>query len=882
MKRSGSVALVCASVLFPLVSILAAPRAGAQTSGLVAAYSFDEGTGTVTADRSGNGNTGTLVNGVAWYSAGKYGNAVSFDGSNDRIDVADSNSLDLRTGMTLEAWVRPTVTGGYRTVVLKEVAGELVYGLYGLDSDHGGRSSGWARIGNNSSFVDGTTALPLSVWSHVAVTYDGAQFRMYLNGVLTRTTALSGTLTVSTLPLRIGGNAIWGEYFGGQIDEVRVYNRALAIAELQADMTTPITATSGGNTDTVPPQVSVSTPVNGATVSGTVSVTATASDNSAVAGVQFKVAGTNVGSEDTTSPYSVSWNTTGLTNGNYSITAVARDTNQNTATSMPVVVSVNNAVADTTSPTVSFTAPARNATVTGTITVSAMASDNVGVTGVQFLLDGANLGVEDAAAPYDTSWNTTTATNATHQLSVIARDAVGHSTTATRTVTVSNSTGGGGGGGGGGTGGGSPLSIDGSRRFQTMDGFGVSANSASWDNGELQPALDMLADQGGSTIWRVIVEMMDWETQNDNSDPNVFNWTYYNTVYSSPKFQELWSTMAYLNQKGVTANLMLNFMGRSPSWMGGASLPAAMEDEWVETVASAAYYARNVRGLSFGLFAPNNEPDWDGIEGVRMDAFQYPRVMRKLAVKLDSLGMSDLKLVGADTADVTSGVNWYIPELLRDSTLMGKIDHFSLHAYGGSTGGLDGVIKRSSYPSKNFWITEVSNIWQAIPAITEGASSVLVWDGYDSVYQHAILAGRGSSPPNDAGNGPALLAYSTSTHRYTPRKAFYQFAQLFKFVPAGSVRIGTTSQSTGITFLAFTHPGTGRVTLVGRNESTSSVKFSGTLSNLATSVPAFEFYYTDGSANLTRGTNVAVSNGAFTFTAPSESVFTLTYSGSTN
>ena len=66
-------------------------------------------------------------------------------------------------------------------------------------------------------------------------------------------------------------------------------------------------------------------------------------------------------------------------------------------------------VPDTTAPTVSVTAPANGATVTGTVTVSATASDNVGVAGVQFLLDGVNLGAEDTSSPYAVSWNTTTA-----------------------------------------------------------------------------------------------------------------------------------------------------------------------------------------------------------------------------------------------------------------------------------------------------------------------------------------------------------------------------------------------------------------------------------------------------------------------------------------
>ena len=95
---------------------------------------------------------------------------------------------------------------------------------------------------------------------------------------------------------------------------------------------------------------------------------------------------------------------------------------------------------DTTPPTVSLTAPANNATVSGSaVTVSANASDDTGVVGVQFKLDGTNLGSEDTTSPYSTTWNTTTASNGTHTLTAVARDAAGNSTTAsTVTVTVNN------------------------------------------------------------------------------------------------------------------------------------------------------------------------------------------------------------------------------------------------------------------------------------------------------------------------------------------------------------------------------------------------------------------------------------------------------------
>jgi hypothetical protein len=95
---------------------------------------------------------------------------------------------------------------------------------------------------------------------------------------------------------------------------------------------------------------------------------------------------------------------------------------------------------DTTPPAVSLTAPVNNATVSGsTVTVSANASDNVGVVGVQFKLDGANLGSEAATAPYNVSWNSSHAANGPHTLTAVTRDAAGNQTTsASISVVVSN------------------------------------------------------------------------------------------------------------------------------------------------------------------------------------------------------------------------------------------------------------------------------------------------------------------------------------------------------------------------------------------------------------------------------------------------------------
>jgi hypothetical protein len=110
--------------------------------------------------------------------------------------------------------------------------------------------------------------------------------------------------------------------------------------------------------DAVPPSVSITSPSNGASVSGTINLTASASDDAGVAGVQFKRnTNTLIGSEDTGSPYSVSWDTTGVSDGSHTIIAVARDAAGNYATSSSITITVDN-----TAPTVESLSPADNAT----------------------------------------------------------------------------------------------------------------------------------------------------------------------------------------------------------------------------------------------------------------------------------------------------------------------------------------------------------------------------------------------------------------------------------------------------------------------------------------------------------------------------------------
>src|SRR3954469_15069286 len=133
-------------------------------------------------------------------------------------------------------------------------------------------------------------------------------------------------------------------------------------------------------------------------------------------------------------------NSATVANGSHTLAARARDAAGNQTTSAPVGITTSNVAPDTQAPSVSLTAPLSGATVSGAVTVSANASDNVGVVGVQFLLDGAALGAEDtSASPYSATWNTTTAASGAHTLTAVARDAAGNVATSVGVgVTVAN------------------------------------------------------------------------------------------------------------------------------------------------------------------------------------------------------------------------------------------------------------------------------------------------------------------------------------------------------------------------------------------------------------------------------------------------------------
>ena len=435
-----------------------------------------------------------------------------------------------------------------------------------------------------------------------------------------------------------------------------------------------------------------------------------------------------------------------------------------------------------------------------------------------------------------------------------------------------------------------PVTVDGARTYQLIEGFGANINHRSWNANELPPVLDALIDQAGMTLFRVIFDNNDWEATNDNSDPNLMNWTYYNQIYSSADFQKMWDLGAYLNQRGITDGLMFNFQGIGPDWLGGSDLTSGYESEWAEMVASLLVYARYTQHLKFTLVGPDNEQDYVGNQGVRMTVPQYTNALHILAELLDSKGLSDVRFVGPDLAGTST--DW-LTAMMDDPVIMAKLAHFGLHSYYDQAGGSSGIydfLQQSAYPDRTYWMTEF-NVWcddcngiqgdgnswdyasgaarYLLYHLAYGASAALVWDGYDGQYNYYDYPGGWSFW--------GLFAVddtNAETRTYTPRKSFYTLAQISKFVQPGAQQIDVTPWPTSDPILAFYHPNSGQVTLTGINSSSGTFALSGILTHLPP-VASFDLYYTDSTTNLCYSSTIPVTAGAFTATVPANCVFTL-------
>ncbi|MBI4174141.1 MAG: hypothetical protein HY517_00725, partial [Candidatus Aenigmarchaeota archaeon] len=197
---------------------------------------FEEGSTNSTADHSVYRNNGTLVNGTAWNTSGKFGNALTFDGVNDYVEVAHNNSLNLGVGgYSISAWFKTSAIGKSEDIVDKgTLSAQYQFTILSNDRLF---SSTWAGAGQFNIY--GSSNVSDGRWHHgvVAISADGLTGKIYVDGVLDNTSTSSTAYnTDNTGNLLVGAD--WAKasgFFNGTIDEVKIFNRTLTAAEVYAE-----------------------------------------------------------------------------------------------------------------------------------------------------------------------------------------------------------------------------------------------------------------------------------------------------------------------------------------------------------------------------------------------------------------------------------------------------------------------------------------------------------------------------------------------------------------------------------------------------------------------------------------------------------------------
>ncbi|MBN2269004.1 MAG: zf-HC2 domain-containing protein [Sedimentisphaerales bacterium] len=215
-------------------SITAGDTWSFSTGSLVAHWKFDEGSGSATADSSGNGYEGTLVGDTAW-TTGQVGGALVFDGNEDFVDIADSNDLNIVNQVTVAAWIKvdafdkawqAIVTKGDRSWRLQRNAGNT-----GLEF----ACSGLLVPGNRWGSIYGTVDMNDGQWHHAAGVYDGEQLSLYIDGKPDVSAKAVGKIRINDKAVMIGENAEKpGRSWNGLIDDVRIYSFGLTAEEVAA------------------------------------------------------------------------------------------------------------------------------------------------------------------------------------------------------------------------------------------------------------------------------------------------------------------------------------------------------------------------------------------------------------------------------------------------------------------------------------------------------------------------------------------------------------------------------------------------------------------------------------------------------------------------
>jgi len=208
---------------------------------LAAYWKFDEDSGSIVTDSSGNGHVGTIYGGASLSSIGKNGHALSLDGSTGYASLGNDSMFGLQSAGSVSLWFKTSnFTNDYPHLISKGASAGWDTNGWSIYQFRDGRMGVGLRNGSTANVIVITGQNQTGAWKHVAAVWNGFNLTFYINGASAGVTPQTISPGANSYPVQIGR---WqdssGGYYSGSIDDVRIYSRALTDSEVRLIYSNP-------------------------------------------------------------------------------------------------------------------------------------------------------------------------------------------------------------------------------------------------------------------------------------------------------------------------------------------------------------------------------------------------------------------------------------------------------------------------------------------------------------------------------------------------------------------------------------------------------------------------------------------------------------------
>lgn len=423
------------------------------------------------------------------------------------------------------------------------------------------------------------------------------------------------------------------------------------------------------------------------------------------------------------------------------------------------------------------------------------------------------------------------------------------------------------------------VNVEGNTTHQTIRGWGGNTYSwilNGWNGWSDNRVYEIAFNELGATHLRMVTEFENWELENDDGDPDHFNWTYFQSRFQQTDNQARLVQSDFNMMEKIANELKKSLIigiWNVPDWMVAnpakndhRDLPHAMHDEFAESVAAYLLWARDKRGINIPQIILANEPDGTMVE---YSPAELRDLIKTVGAKLDREGI-DTKIIAPDLASPYYDPDiWLIP-LLEDSVALSYLGAISYHTYYVEDGAdawnreFSRIAELAAAGSVEVYYTEIGTTPWNIPNTTwpwafdcmQMWHNILTYGNASLGFQWALL-GRDYVVNPDATRNPI----------------FYALQQFFRHIPIGAVRIQATSAPPELLVSAFTHAEKKEAQIVLINRSAQNLETTVNLQNL--DLLSLEGYRTSASESHVFVSHYGVVNDSFSLTIPSGSVMTL-------